>query len=181
MKNKVRLLSIILFFTALLIFIPRVSHAAQYNSDAEVPINYTIKINKVDSADNKSLKGARFTLKDVNGNVVATQTTDDEGILSFGNIKTFGSGTDIYYIEEVKTPRGYVLDEKETIEVNVEKTVTNIETGGYKLKITCQTLNYDTDITRYDFVPISTRAELEDIGSGAVHVYDGKPYIYSEY
>ena len=177
MKNKVKILSILLFFTALLIFIPRVSHA--YNTDAEVPINYTIKINKVDSADNRNLKGAKFTLKDVNGKIVATQTTDDDGILSFGNIKTYGSGTDIYYIEEVKTPRGYILDEKETIEVNVEKTVTNVETGGYKLKITCQTLDYDTDITRYDFVPISTRAELEDIGSGAVHVYDGKPYKYT--
>ena len=179
MKNKVKLLSIILFFTALLTFIPRVSHAAQYNSDAEVPINYTIKINKVDSADNKNLKGARFTLKDVNGNVVATQTTDNEGVLSFGNIKTFGSGTDIYYIEEVKTPKGYVLDEKETIEVNVEKTVTNVETGGYKLKITCQTLNYDTDITRYDFVPVSTVDQLKHIGSDAVYVFDGKPYRYT--
>ena len=178
MKNKIKILSIILFFTAVLIFIPGVSHA--YNTDAEVPINYTIKINKVDSADNRNLKGAKFTLKDVNGKTITTQTTDDDGILSFGNIKTYGSGTDIYYIEEVKTPRGYILDEKETIEVNVEKTVTNVETGGYKLKITCQTLNYDTDITRYDFIPISTREELEDIGSGAIHVYDGKPYKYTD-
>ena len=178
MKNKIKILSIILFFTALLIFIPGVSHA--YSTDAEVPINYTIKINKVDSADNRNLKGAKFTLKDVNGKTITTQTTDDDGVLSFGNIKTYGSGTDIYYIEEVKTPRGYILDEKETIEVNVEKTVTNVETGGYKLKITCQTLNYDTDITRYDFIPISTREELEDIGSGAIHVYDGKPYKYTD-
>lgn len=178
MKNKIKILSIILFFTALLIFIPGVSRA--YSTDAEVPINYTIKINKVDSADNRNLKGAKFTLKDVNGKTITTQTTDDDGVLSFGNIKTYGSGTDIYYIEEVKTPRGYILDEKETIEVNVEKTVTNVETGGYKLKITCQTLNYDTDITRYDFIPISTREELEDIGSGAIHVYDGKPYKYTD-
>lgn len=177
MKSKLKFFSIILFLSALLAFIPSVSQA--YDSDAEVPINYTIKINKIDSADNRNLKGAKFTLKDVNGNVVATQTTDEDGILSFGNIRTYGSGTDIYYIEEVKTPRGYVLDEKETIEVNVEKKVINVETGGYKLKITCQTLNYDTDITRYDFVPVSTVDQLKHIGSGAIYVFDGKPYRYT--
>lgn len=177
MKNKIKILSIILFLSALLVFIPSISHA--YDSDEEVPINYTIKINKIDSADNKNLRGARFTLKDIEGNVVATQTTDDNGILSFGNIKTYGTGTDIYYIEEVKTPRGYILDEKETIEVTVQKTVTNVATGGYKLKITCQTLNYDTDITRYDFVPITSVEDLKAVGSGAVRIHEGKPYRYT--
>lgn len=177
MKNKIKFLSLILFISALLVFIPSISHA--YDSDEEVPINYTIKINKIDSADNKNLRGARFTLKDKDGNVVATQTTDDNGILSFGNIKTYGTGTDIYYIEEVKTPRGYILDEKETIEVTVQKTVTNVATGGYKLKITCQTLDYDTDITRYDFVPVYDVDDLKAVGSGAIRIHEGKPYRYT--
>lgn len=177
MKIKLKLLSIIFFVITVLIAFPCISNA--YENEEEVPINYTIKINKIDTADNKNLKGAKFQLKDINGQVISTQTTDETGVLSFGNLKTFGAGTDTYFIDEIRTPKGYILDEKETIEVDVEKTITNVETGAYKLKITCQTLNYLTDITRYDFVPVSTIEQLSKIGSNEEFTYEGKIYKYT--
>ncbi len=177
MKVKIKLLSIICFIIAIALGIPCVAKA--YENESEVPVNYTIKINKIDSASNQNLQGARFSLKDKDGKVIQTQSTDENGILSFGNIKTFGNGTDIYFIDEVRTPKGYVLDEKETIEVDVQKTITNVETGAYKLKISCQTLNYETDITRYDFVPVSTAEQLSKIGSNAEFTYEGKTYRYT--
>lgn len=177
MKNKIKLLSLICFIVAIALAIPCVSQA--YSSKDEVPINYTIKINKIDSENKMNLKGSRFQLKSKDGSVVRTETTDDEGILTFGNIKTYGEGTDIYYIEEIYTPKGYILEEKETIEVDVQKTITNVVTGAYKLKISCQTLNYSTDITRYDFVPVSSKEDLKKIGTDAEVVYEGKTYRYT--
>lgn len=177
MKVKIKLLSIICFIVAIALGIPNIAKA--YENESEVPVNYTIKINKIDSASNQNLQGARFSLKDKDGKVIQTQSTDENGVLSFGNIKTYGNGTDIYFIDEVRTPKGYVLDEKETIEVDVQKTITNVETGAYKLKISCQTLNYETDITRYDFVPVSTAEQLSKIGSNAEFTYEGKTYKYT--
>lgn len=145
-----------------------------------LPVEYTIKITKVDTDTNELLAGAVFNLKDTEGNIVSTATTDEKGVLSFGLITSYGEGTDIYYIEEALAPEGYMITEKSTIEVNVTKTLIDETLGTYSLKVVCQTLNYSTDITRYDYIPIATAEDLQKVGSGEWIEYEGIKYLYAE-
>ncbi|MDZ5255304.1 SpaA isopeptide-forming pilin-related protein [Clostridium sp. LIBA-8841] len=64
-----------------------------------------VKITKVDSQNNKLLEGAEFTVKDSDGKVVQTGTTNKDGIVEFNKLP-YGS----YTYEETKAPEGYVLD-----------------------------------------------------------------------
>lgn len=145
-----------------------------------MPVEYTIKVTKVDSDTQALLSGAVFNLKDIEGNIVSTAATNEEGVLSFGLITSYGEGTDIFYIEEALAPEGYKLVEKETIEVNVTKTIIDEVLGTYSLKVICQTLNYSTDITRYDYNPIATPEHLAKVGSGEWIEYDGFKYQFNE-
>ncbi len=148
--------------------------------EPSMPVEYTIKVTKIDSETDQLLSGAVFNLKDAQGNIVSTATTDETGVLSFGLITSYGEGTDIYYIEEALAPEGYKLTERETIEVNVTKTIIDETLGTYSLKVLCQTLNYSTDITRYDYNPIATPEHLAKIGSGEWIEYDGFKYQFTE-
>ena len=66
-------------------------------------------VKKVDKDDPKKvLEGAEFTLTDANGAVVATETSDKKGELSFN---TLTEGT--YTLKETKAPENYKLDETE--------------------------------------------------------------------
>ena len=68
-------------------------------------IKGSVQITKVDAQDNKKvLKGAEFTLFDLNGTAIETEVTDQNGIADFSNIE-FGS----YIIRETKAPNGYLL------------------------------------------------------------------------
>ncbi|MGG5460236.1 MSCRAMM family protein [Clostridium sp. B9] len=64
-----------------------------------------IKIIKVDSENNKLLEGAEFVVKNSEGKVVDTQTTNKEGIVEFNNLP-YGN----YTYEETKAPKGYLLN-----------------------------------------------------------------------
>ena len=67
------------------------------------------QVKKVDKDDPKKvLEGAEFTLTDANGAVVATETSDKKGELSFN---TLTEGT--YTLKETKAPENYKLDETE--------------------------------------------------------------------
>lgn len=60
-------------------------------------------VKKIDKDNNNSLPGAEFTLYDNSKNIIATATTNADGIAKFTNIK-YGS----YVLNETKAPSGYV-------------------------------------------------------------------------
>ena len=87
----------------------------------KIPMNFTvvggkIKINKVGEVANISengyeytteqLSGIKFGLFDENDNLIEDKVTNEEGIIEFNNIK-LGN----YYIQELETLDGYVLDD----------------------------------------------------------------------
>ncbi len=73
-------------------------------NEQEKEVNGNLKLNKVDSYDNSVLPGAVFELRNEDGTVADTQTTDANGTLSFADIKP---GT--YTLAETKAPDGYEL------------------------------------------------------------------------
>ena len=68
------------------------------------PIDSTIKIQKYDMDGVTGLQGVEFELKDHNGDVVATKTTDEHGMIVFD-----GLYPDIYTVTETKTVEGHQL------------------------------------------------------------------------
>ena len=145
----------------------------------KIKVDYNIVINKIDGDTKELLQGAKFNLTDKDGNIISTVESDQDGIVDFGGLSTYGSGTDIYYIQEIQTPLGYYLTDNKKIRVKVEKTILNEDNGLYSLKVTCDTLNYTIDTTRYDFTPIYTPEQFRKIGSGELVEIDGVKYQYN--
>ena len=88
------------------------------------PTTGQIKLTKKGD-DGKALAGVKFALYDSKNKLVATKTTNSEGIIVFSNLKP---GT--YYLVEKSTVSGYVLDSRKINVVvksnkNSETTVTN--------------------------------------------------------
>ncbi len=71
-----------------------------------------IQITKIDQ-NNNTIPGCTFELKDANGKVIYTGTTDKDGILSFDNLE---QGK--YYLQEVSAPEGYEM-KKDAVEIDV--------------------------------------------------------------
>lgn len=71
-----------------------------------------IEITKIDQHDNK-IPGCTFVLKDANGKVIYTGTTDKNGILAFDNLEAGN-----YILQETAAPEGYEM-KKDPITVNV--------------------------------------------------------------
>lgn len=120
------------------------------------------KFNKVDAADPaKPLKDAEFGLfqcnaagNDVEGNAIATATSDEKGLVSFNGIYlgTFAKGTAAdqatkeFCLKETKAPAGYVLSDKVskvtikagTVTTSLDKLdkVTNTQQNGPDLPLT---------------------------------------------
>ena len=145
----------------------------------KIKVDYNIVINKIDGDTKQVLDGAKFKLTDKDGNVISTVESDDEGIVDFGGLSTYGDGTDIYYIQEIQTPLGYYLTDNKKIRVKVEKTILDEDKGLYSLKVSCDTLDYSVDTTRYDFTPIKTPEQFRKIGSGELVEVDGVKYQYN--
>lgn len=109
-------------------------------------IKGNIKILKIDKDTNDLLSDVCFTLTDENNNKVAYGCTDNEGILTFNNIK-YGN----YLLKETKAKEGYKLDnniykvninkDKEEINLNIknekiyEKVVINNVPNTHKISI----------------------------------------------
>lgn len=144
----------------------------------KIKVDYTIKINKIDSETGELLSGAKFNLLNSEGEVIKTTETTKDGTLDFGVMTTYGSGKDVYYIEEVYAPEGYTVFEKSTLKVTVEKTLENEETREYSVKVSCDVLDYSVDTTRHEYTPIYTKEQLAKVGSGETITIDGVNYKY---
>lgn len=146
---------------------------------SKIKVEYGIKLNKTDIDANELLKGATFNLVDLDGNIISTVTTDENGTLDFGGLVTYGEGDDIYYIEEAQSPDGYYNSEKKRIKVKVTKTIIDEEKGTYSIKVACDTTDYVVDTSRYEFTPITTVEQLKKVGSGDTVEVDGVKYKYN--
>lgn len=71
------------------------------------PITGTLELTKKDVSDGKLLPNAGFRIKDKDGNIVATGTTDENGAAAF----TLRYGK--YTYQEYAAPEGYQIDESE--------------------------------------------------------------------
>lgn len=104
------------------------------NFDVEIEYNKTvvknikndykkgnIKINKSDSETSEPIEGVTFELLDLQGNVVATATTNQKGEADFKNLK-MGK----YRLKETKTRENYILNEA-IFDVEVEYNQTTIQ------------------------------------------------------
>ena len=91
---------------------------------------------------------------------------------------TLGEGDDIYYIEEVATPEGYVVLERTKIKLVVTKTLVDENQGTYSVKVVCEVLDFRLDTTRYEFIPIFTAEQFRKLGSGETIKIDGVNYEY---
>lgn len=79
----------------------------------------SIKVIKLDGDSKTPLKGAKFEVYDVNGNVVGKLTTNSKGEATISKL-TVGA----YTLKEVQAPKGYKLEEK-VYDLNI--TTTNID------------------------------------------------------
>ncbi|MBP3384884.1 MAG: hypothetical protein J6M22_05430 [Firmicutes bacterium] len=77
--------------------------------------HYKVEITKKDQTDlSRLLQGAEFGLYNENGGLIASGTTDDDGKLMFETNITAGiilREHTPYYIQEIKSPDGYVLED----------------------------------------------------------------------
>lgn len=190
MKKKLIVFIMILLSLMLLLSIFSIKNTVKVSSvqglskfykapnSSNMEIKYRIKIKKIDSDTNELLAGAEFNLTDLNGNVISTATTDNEGGLDFGEITTYGDGMDSYYIVETQSPEGYKITKGEKIRVKVIKTVLDSENGLYTLSVSYTSLDYKINTVNYDFIPVSTAEQLSKIGSGEVFNIEGTNYEY---
>lgn len=145
----------------------------------KVKVDYTIKINQIDSISNELLNGAKFNLTDAQGNVLKTEQTINDGTLDFGIVTTYGEGEDIYYIEEVISPVGYVIENKIKLKVIVTKTITDAETGAYTISMACELIDLGIDTSKVDYIPIYTIEQFRKIGSAETFTIDGTEYTFA--
>lgn len=190
MKKKLVIFIMILLSIMLLLSIFSIKNAVKVSSiqglsnfykaptSTNMEIKYRIKIKKIDSDTNELLAGAEFNLTDLNGNIISTATTDNEGCLDFGEITTYGDGIDSYYIVETQSPEGYKITKGEKIRVKVVKTVLDSENGLYTLSVSYTALDYKINTVNYDFIPVSTAEQLAKLGSGEIFNIDGTNYEY---
>ncbi len=90
-----------------------------------VNIQGSVNINKADE-NGSSLKGAEFTLFDLNGNPVKTAVTNENGLAQFNNVQ---SGK--YTIRETKAPEGYTISDK-SVPVEVAENGKTYDAGTIK-------------------------------------------------
>ncbi len=148
----------------------------------DVPVSYTIKISKIDLEDYKLLNGAKFDLMNEDGQVIQSKVTVENGVLEFDQITTYGSGKDIYYINEVESPEGYIDPFGQVIKITVIKTVHEEEKESYTLQVICEVLEtkIDTRIDENSLIPIYTKEQLEKVGSGDKLTIEGTEYTLTK-
>ena len=144
-------------------------------------VSYQLEIKKIDIDTKELLNGAEFELLDENKNVLKTGVTEKEGIIDFGIIKKPGEGTDIYYLSESKTPEGYEKLSRDSIKLEVTRKIVNAITGEYQITVDSNVIETDKKEEKaIEYIPISTREQLEKIGTNETVIINGKSYVFSE-
>lgn len=95
---------------------------------ANDPKKGNLKINKTDSETSSPISGVTFELRDLNGNMVASGTTDENGELTFPNLR-IGK----YQLKETATNANYILNTTAfEVEIEYNKTTEKNITNDYK-------------------------------------------------
>ena len=168
--------------------------------NAKFRVEYSIRIDKIDSKTDEVLKGAKFRLasygsneleiKDettgqrtlktyTDGETIATAISDENGIVDFGGLTSYGAGENEYLVEEIDAPSGYLTNIGKKMKVRVVKTILDREKGTYGVKVFCGSTDYAVDTSTYEFTPIKTAEQLAKIGSGETVNVDGMDYEYN--
>jgi len=166
--------------------------------NAKIRVQYNIRINKIDSKTDEVLKGAKFkltsygtnelevtendakVLKTFNdGDTIATAVSDENGIVDFGGITSYGEGENEYLVEEIDAPSGYLTNIGKKMKVRVVKEIFDKEKGTYGVKVFCGSTDYAIDTSTYEFTPVKTAEQLAKIGSGETVNVDGMDYEYN--
>ncbi|MGO1478965.1 SpaA isopeptide-forming pilin-related protein [Senegalia sp. (in: firmicutes)] len=107
-------------------YLPRLNES---NPNSVVNVkNYrkdNIVVTKKDADTDDLLQGAKFTLKDEDGNLIDTLTTNVDGRAVFSNLIK-----GMYYLEEIEAPEGYELND---IEYEIEASY-----SGYDIQMTIE-------------------------------------------
>ena len=166
--------------------------------NAKFRVEYAIRINKIDSKTDEVLKGAKFkltsfgtneleiiedngrTLKTFNdGETIATAISDENGVVDFGGLTSYGEGENEYLVEEIDAPSGYLTNIGKKMKVRVVKSIIDKEKGTYGVKVFCGSTDYAIDTSTYEFTPVKTAEQLAKIGSGETVNVDGMDYEYN--
>lgn len=162
--------------------------------NSKIRVEYSIRIEKIDKDTDELLAGAKFELLSSGVNelvengeikryedeeVIARVTSDENGIVDFGGIVTYGEGENIYWIKETDAPSGYLTNIGKKMKVKVVKTILDEETGIYSVAVYCESSDYKVDTTHFEFTPVSNAEQLAKIGSGEIVTIDGVEYEYN--
>ena len=162
--------------------------------NSKIRVEYGIRIEKVDQDTDELLAGAKFELLSAGVNelvengqvkryedeeVIARVTSDENGIVDFGGIVTYGAGENIYWIKEVDAPSGYLTNIGKMMKVKVVKTILDEETGIYSVAVYCESSDYKIDTTQFEFTPVSNAEQLAKMGCGEIVNVDGVDYEYN--
>ncbi|WP_105301607.1 SpaA isopeptide-forming pilin-related protein [Anaerococcus marasmi] len=139
-----------------------------------------VELTKLDK-ENNPVAGATFEIKDANGDVISTVTSDDKGKVSFGNMP---GGK--YIIEETEAPEGYVKSNV-IFEVTVDdsKQVTYIPKfkngSGYPVNgedYFIRDIEQSQDKFRADVTSVEQKLYVNDKESGSIGT---RPGIWEAY
>ena len=162
--------------------------------NSKIRVEYNIRIEKVDKDTDELLAGARFELLSAGVNelvengeikryedeeVIARVTSDENGIVDFGGIVTYGAGENIYWVKEIDAPSGYLTNIGKKMKVKVVKTILDEETGIYSVAVYCESSDYMVDTTHFEFTPVSNAEQLAKVGCGEVVNVNGVDYEYN--
>ena len=162
--------------------------------NSKIRVEYNLRIEKIDKDTDELLAGAKFELLSSGINelvengeikryedeeVIARVTSDENGIVDFGGITTYGEGENIFWIKEIDAPSGYLTNIGKKMKVKVVKTILDEESGIYSVSVYCESSDYMVDTSHYDFTPVSTAEQLAKMGSGEIVNVDGIDYQYN--
>ncbi len=162
--------------------------------NSKIRVEYNLRIEKVDEDTDELLAGAKFELISAGVNeilrenelkryedeeIISTAVSDENGIVDFGAIITYGEGENIFWVKEIDAPSGYLTNIGKKMKVKVVKTILDEEAGTYSVKVYCESSSYKVDTSHYEFTPVTNAEQLAKIGSGETVNIDGVDYEYN--
>ncbi len=166
--------------------------------NAKIRVEYNLRIEKADKDTGELIKGAKFELRSfetndliikdesenevlktyLDGELISTAISDENGIVDFGNITSYNEGENNFYIIETEAADEYLLDAEKQIKVKVVKKIVDEKLGTYQVSVYSEVSSYDIDTSNYKFIPITNAEELSKIGSGETVTVNGKDYEF---